>query len=159
MEFGKFSKIAASILICHFAGLIGSVATYPYITTWYASLQKPFFNPPNWLFGPAWLILYTLMGISLYLVWEKGLKNKEVKRSVVVFGVQLALNSLWSVLFFGLKNLMLAFIEIIALWAFIAISIVSFYKISKKAALLLVPYILWVSFAALLNYSVWMLNM
>lgn len=158
MESRELLKVVAFITLCQLAGVLGSVFTYASIPTWYASLQKPTFTPPNWLFGPAWLTLYTLMGISLYIVWKKGLDKKDVRLSVGLFGAQLALNSLWSFLFFGLKDLRLAFFEIVVLWVFIVASIASFYKVSKKAAMLLVPYILWVSFAALLNYSVWMLN-
>ena len=158
MESRELLKVVAFIILCQLAGVLGSVFTYASIPTWYASLQKPTFTPPNWLFGPAWLTLYTLMGISLYIVWKKGLDKKDVRLSVGLFGAQLALNSLWSFLFFGLKDLRLAFFEIVVLWVFIVASIASFYKVSKKAAMLLVPYILWVSFAALLNYSVWMLN-
>jgi len=151
-------KIIFAIVICQLAGAIGSVFTFSSIPTWYASLQKPAFSPPNWLFGPAWLTLYTLMGVSLYLVWQKGLKNKKVKHAVTVFAIQLVLNALWSIIFFGLRLPFIAFIEILLLWVAIAYTILSFYRISRNAAYLLVPYILWVSFAAILNYSIWILN-
>ena len=155
----KIAKLAISILICYSAAFIGSIFTFQSIPTWYASIQKPWFTPPGWLFGPAWLTLYTLMSISLYLVWQKGLKKKNVKKALYVFGVQLGLNTLWLILFFGLKSPFYAFVEIIALWVAIAFMIMKFYKISKKAGLLLVPYIVWVSFAAVLSFYVWRLNL
>ncbi|MFA5357848.1 MAG: TspO/MBR family protein [archaeon] len=147
------------VLFCELAGGIGSIFTMPMITTWYATLNKPFFSPPNWVFAPVWTTLFLLMGIALYLVLEKGLQKKEVKKAVSLFGAQLTLNIIWSFLFFGLMSPFLAFVEIIFLWAAIALTIKSFYPISKKAAWLLAPYICWVSIAALLNFSVWMLNL
>ena len=162
LHYGKkktdFVKLIGCVIFCELAGIVGSVFTFPMITTWYSTLNKPWFNPPNWLFGPAWTLLFLLMGISLYLVLEKGLQKKEVKKGVSIFGVQLLMNILWSVLFFGLMSPFLAFIEIIFLWIAIAFTIKSFYPISKKAAWLLVPYICWVSFAAILNLAVWILN-
>jgi tryptophan-rich sensory protein len=158
LDRGSILKLAACILICEFAGIIGSVFTYPNITTWYAGIQKPWFNPPNWIFGPAWTILYALMGIALYLVWKKGFEKKESRIALSVFVAQLALNTLWSLLFFGAKNLGLAFAEIIIMWFAILANIILFYRIDRRAGLILVPYILWVSFASLLTYSVWVLN-
>jgi translocator protein len=151
-------KLIAAIAVCQLAGAFGSIFTFSSIPTWYATLRKPSFSPPNWLFGPAWLTLYTLMGISLYFVWSKGLKNKNVKNAVLIFGTQLFLNALWSLLFFGLKSPIYGLIGIVALWVSIIITIFKFYKISKNAAYLLVPYILWVSFAMVLNYFVFILN-
>jgi tryptophan-rich sensory protein len=132
------------------------VFTTSSIPTWYASLIKPSFNPPNWIFGPVWTTLYLLMGISLYLVWIRGAKKN--RTALIWFGSQLALNSIWSILFFGLKSPLSAFIEIIFLWITILITIIYFYKTSKPAAYLLIPYILWVSFAAVLNISIVILN-
>ena len=151
-------KIIIAILICEAAGVIGSFFTTPAITTWYSEVRKPTFVPPNWLFAPAWITLFLLMGISAGIIWNRGLENKNIKAALSVFGAQLALNILWSLLFFGLKSPFLAFLEIILLWLAILINIISFCKISKTAGLLLLPYILWVSFAALLNFSVWQLN-
>lgn len=150
--------LIAAILISQLAGVIGSIATFPSIPTWYATLTKPSFNPPNWVFGPVWLTLFTLMGISAYFVWEKGLKHRWVREGLFVFGVQLVLNILWSVLFFGLHYPLYSLIEIILLWLSIALTIFMFCKVSKKAALLLLPYIAWVSFAAILNFYIWQLN-
>ncbi|MFW6194445.1 MAG: TspO/MBR family protein [Halobacteriota archaeon] len=147
-----------SIGICLAAGFIGSIFTTPAIPVWYATLQKPFFTPPNWVFGPAWTTLYILMGIALFLVWNKGIQDRKVQVAMGVFGVQLVLNSLWSILFFGMQNPFYAFIEVIILWFAILATIILFYGIDKRASFLLVPYILWVSFASVLNYYVWILN-
>jgi len=151
-------EAVVAVLICQGAGLIGSVATFPSIPTWYASLEKPFFNPPNWLFGPVWTTLYALMGISAFLVWRKGIRDRQVKVALGIFVAQLILNSLWSIVFFGLHSLLGGLIVILPLWVAILLSIVTFYRISKTAGVLLIPYILWVSFATLLNFSLWQLN-
>lgn len=158
MKTKNISKLIIAIIICQSAGIIGSLFTTPSISTWYDAIQKPTFTPPNWVFGPVWITLFTLMGISLYLVWEKGLRSKNVKSSLFIFFLQLVLNSLWSILFFGLQSPFYAFVEIIILWATIAVTIIKFYKISRKAGLILVPYIMWVSVALMLNYYVWVLN-
>ncbi len=155
----KALKLIISILICQGAGVLGSLFTSPAITTWYASIQKPSFNPPNWIFAPVWTLLFLLMGISLYLIWDKGLENKKAKTAIFLFAIQLVLNILWSIIFFGLKSPLYAFIEIIMLWFAILFTIISFYKISKTAAFLLLPYILWVSFASVLNFSILTLNL
>lgn len=151
-------KLAASVIICLFAGYIGSLFTRPFIPTWYATLKKPPFNPPDWVFAPVWTSLFILMGVSAYLVWHKGLQNKEVKVSLSIFGVQLVLNVLWSFLFFGLQSPIYAFAEIAILWAAIVLTVINFYRISRTAGLLLLPYIIWVTFAAFLNFSIWRMN-
>lgn len=151
-------KLLVSVLLCQFAGTIGSVFTAPSLKNWYFLLEKPAFTLPSWIFFPAWFILYTLMGISFYLVWEKGLQEQEAKMGLLIFGIQLGLNVLWSFLFFGLKSPYYAFVEIILLWLAIFLTILKFRKISKIASYLLFPYILWVSFAMLLNYYIWILN-
>jgi len=151
-------KLLTSIIACQCAGLIGSIFTMNAIPTWYATLQKPAFTPPNWLFAPAWGTLYLLMGISAFLIWKRGLDNPQVKRALIVFLIQLALNALWSVVFFGLESPLYGVIVIAALWIAILLTILNFFKISTTAGLLLLPYILWVSFAAVLNISVWLLN-
>lgn len=150
-------RLVASLIICQLAGIIGSFFTVPAITSWYATLVKPSFNPPNYLFGPVWFTLYILMGISLYLVWQKK-AQKKTREALILFGFHLLLNAAWSILFFGLKNLALAFGEIIILWLFILIVIYKFWKIEPKAGMLLLPYFLWVSFASILSYSIWFLN-
>lgn len=154
----NFPKLIFSIFICQMAGIIGSLFTFSAIPTWYAVLNKPAFSPPNWLFGSVWTTLYALMGISLYRVWINKTKKKEKMEGLAFFTIQLVLNAFWSILFFGLKNPMFAFFEIIFLWLFIALSIVKFQKVDKLSASLLIPYILWVSFASILNFAVWQLN-
>ncbi len=155
----NYFKLLASVLLCQFAGAVGSVFTASSLENWYSLLEKPVFNPPSWIFFPVWTLLYTLMGISLYIVWDKGLQDREVKIGLIIFGIQLVLNSLWSFLFFGLKSPYYGFVEIIFLWLAIFLTIIKFRNISKTASYLLIPYILWVSFAALLNYYLWTLNM
>lgn len=151
-------KLLGGIGLCQLAGIVGSFFTMPSIPTWYAGLAKPFFTPPNWLFGPVWITLYTLMGISLYLVWQKGFKGRDSKIALSVFGVQLFFNSIWSIVFFGLQAPFYGFVVIAVLWAAIVATIVLFYKISKKAGLLLLPYITWVTLATALNFFIWTLN-
>jgi tryptophan-rich sensory protein len=158
MKNNNVSKAILAILICQAAGIVGSFFTMPSIATWYAGLVKPVFSPPNWIFAPVWTTLFTLMGISAFLIWRAGLNRREVKIALAVFIGQLVLNTCWSIIFFGLHSPMAAFFEIIVLWSFILASIILFAKISKLAAVLLVPYILWVSFAAVLNYFIWRLN-
>lgn len=150
--------LIASILICQGAGGVGAIFTTPAISGWYKFLEKPSFSPPNWLFGPVWITLFTMMGISAYLIWKKGTDKKEVKEALGVFALQLILNILWSVIFFGLKNPALAFGEILILWVMILITIIKFIKVMREAGLLLIPYLLWVSFASLLNLSIALLN-
>ncbi len=149
---------AVSILVCLSAGMIGSFFTYPAIPVWYAGLNKPFFTPPNWIFAPVWTILYVMMGISAYMIWEKRKENLESVKGLTIFGLQLVLNTMWSVVFFGFKDLFFAFLLIIVLWAAILLNIFQFRKLSTNAALLLGPYIIWVTFAALLNAAVWLMN-
>jgi tryptophan-rich sensory protein len=153
-----FVKLVASILICEAAGVVGSLFTTSAIPTWYAALQKPSFTPPSWLFAPAWGTLYLLMGIAAFLVWQKGLAEPGVKASLAVFLVQLVLNALWSIVFFGVKSLLGGVVIILGLWLAILWTIVRFFRISATAGALLIPYILWVSFASALNISVWLLN-
>jgi translocator protein len=154
----NYTKLIVSIIVCQLAGVIGSLFTISSVSTWYLTLNKPFFNPPSWLFGPVWIILYLLMGVSLYLVWNKGIKSKQSKIGIILFGAQLFLNSLWSVLFFGLKLPLFAFVEIILLWVGIVLTIIYFYRISKVASYLLIPYLVWVGFASVLNFFIYYLN-
>ena len=158
MKVKNIYKLIISIAVCQLAGIMGSLFTVSSVSTWYQTLVRPALNPPSWVFGPVWIALYFLMGIALYLVWQKGLKRKEVKVAMAVFGVQLVLNSVWSIVFFGMQNPGLAFVDIILLWISILLSIILFYKISKPASYLLIPYILWVSFASYLNYAIWIIN-
>jgi len=151
-------KLVVAIFACQFAGAIGSVFTTSAIPTWYATLQKPFFTPPNWLFAPAWITLYILMAIAVFLIWRQGLGRKGVKSALVIFLVQLVLNALWSVVFFGLQSPLYGMVVILALWVAILLTIIRFFKLSTAAGALLLPYILWVSFASALNIAIFMLN-
>lgn len=155
----KIIKLLGAVLICLAAGAAGAVFTTPAISSWYADLAKPEFNPPSWIFAPVWNTLFILMGVALFLIIKDGFKRPGVKAAAMIFGAQLLLNIFWSVLFFGLKSPGGAMIEIFVLWIFILLTIIKFYKISKAAAYLLIPYILWVSFAAVLNFWIWQLNM
>ncbi|MBU0470107.1 MAG: tryptophan-rich sensory protein [Nanoarchaeota archaeon] len=151
-------KLTTSLLLCQFAGVIGSFFTISSVSTWYMALNKPAFNPPKDIFSPVWIMLYLLMGISLYLIWNKGIRSKQSKTAVSIFGIQLALNTFWPILFFGLRLPLSAFIEIIILWIAILLTMIHFYKISKTASYLLIPYFLWVSFATVLNFFLFYLN-
>ena len=150
-------KLILCVLVCEVAGFIGSFFIAGAIPGWYAFLNKPSFNPPSWLFAPVWTILFLMMGVGLFLVWQSRSDEKR-KEAIVMFFIQLALNAIWPVIFFGLHSPGISFSEIIILWFAIFGTIIAFYKISKTAAILLIPYIIWVSFAAILNYSIWLLN-
>ncbi|NWG03906.1 MAG: tryptophan-rich sensory protein [Syntrophaceae bacterium] len=150
-------KLVASVLLCQLAGFLGSLFTTPAIPTWYQTLNKPFFTPPNWIFSPVWISLFVLMGISLFFVWRRS-DHPQFKPALIFFFIQLILNTLWSIAFFGLKSPLLGLVDIILLWIAILLTVVHFLKISKLAGVLLIPYLLWVSFASLLNFSLWILN-
>ncbi|MFA6314856.1 MAG: TspO/MBR family protein [Candidatus Paceibacterota bacterium] len=154
----KSIKLAVAIIVSELAGIIGSVFTISAIPTWYATLTRPALNPPSWLFGPVWTTLYLLMGIAAFLVWNKGLDRKDVRKALAVFGLQLVLNAAWSIIFFGLHSPLWAFVDIAFMWFTIIWTMFLFYKISKPAMWLLLPYILWVSFAGYLNFMIWILN-
>lgn len=157
MGMRKLIKLVVAIGASLAAGAVGSLATIPNIPTWYAELEKPFFNPPNWVFGPVWTLLYVLMGISLYLVWTAT--SKKPKRPLyTLFGVQLALNTLWSLVFFGLHAPWAGVAIIVLLWACIIATMRLFWPVSKVAAYLLIPYAAWVTFATVLNTAVALLN-
>ena len=151
-------KLAISLLICQGAGFIGSLFTRPLIPTWYAALEKPSFTPPPWVFSPVWITLFALMGISLFIIWRRGLAEQKTRKALGIFGAQLVFNILWSALFFGLKSPLAGLIDIAVLWIAIALTCFYFFKISKAAGVLLVPYLLWVSFAVVLNAFIWRLN-
>jgi tryptophan-rich sensory protein len=151
-------KLVISLIVCQFAGFIGSLFTTPAIPTWYVTLNKPSFTPPNWLFSPVWIFLFVLMGLSAFLVWNKGFGDKRVRIALSIFAVQLILNILWSAVFFGFRCPLAGLIEIVILWIAILLTILNFFKVSKTAGLLQIPYILWVSFAAVLNFFIWRLN-
>ena len=151
-------KLVVSIIACQGAGAIGSVFTSPAIPTWYAVIEKPAFTPPSWLFAPAWITLYLLMAIAAFLVWRKGFAHEGVKCALILFLVQLVLNALWSVVFFGLESPLGGMIVIVLLWLAILATIVSFFRITNAAGILLLPYIAWVTFASALNISIFILN-
>jgi benzodiazapine receptor len=150
-------KLVISILFCQFAGFLGSFFTTPAIPTWYKTLNKPFFTPPDWVFSPVWISLFILMGISLFMVWRKQ-DHPQFKIALIFFLIQLILNILWSVVFFGLRSPLLGLIDIVLFWVAILLTIQHFLRISRMAGLLLLPYIIWVSFAVALNLSLWILN-
>ncbi|VVB74471.1 TspO/MBR family protein [Candidatus Tiddalikarchaeum anstoanum] len=153
-----WKKLIISILITEGAGLAGSIFTVSQIPTWYVALVKSPITPPNWLFGPMWTILYLLMGLSLYIVWKKGIKSSQSKLSVSLFAIQLALNILWSVIFFGMHSLIGGVITIVFLWFFILGDIVETREVDKVAAYALLPYLAWVTIATLLNISILWFN-
>jgi benzodiazapine receptor len=141
------------------AGAIGSLAvTDPGFSSWYTAIEKPGFTPPGWVFGPVWTVLYLLMGVAAFLVWQRGLGSRAVRIALVWFLVQLALNAAWTPVFFGLHRIGLAVVVIVLLWAAIVVTMCYFFRVSRAAGLLLVPYLLWVSFATVLNASIWYLN-
>jgi tryptophan-rich sensory protein len=152
-------KFIISFLVCHGAGIVGSLFTVSAIPLWYATLEKPELSPPNWIFGPVWLLLYTLMSFSIYFIWEKGLKKPENKFIFYFFMIHLVANALWSIFFFGMENPLLALFDIMLMWLMILVLTFKFYKIKKLSTYLFIPYLLWVTFAIYLNYSIWTLNL
>ncbi len=155
----KITRILSVVVTCLVIGYFSGIVTRAAITDWYPTLVKPSFNPPNWIFAPVWSMLYIMMGVAAGLVWNRMEQEREVvKKALIFFAIQLALNALWSYLFFGLHNPMLAGLEIIVLWLMIFETYVQFGKINKIAGYLFLPYIAWVSFAAVLNASIWWLN-
>lgn len=153
----EWAALAVFVLGSLAAGFIGSIATMPNIPTWYATLVRPPLNPPSWVFGPVWTTLYILMGVAAFLVWQRR-DHPAAKTGLVLFGVQLALNTLWSWLFFGIHSLGLALVCVVALWLAILGTMERFYRVRPLAAYLLVPYIAWTSFATYLTAAYWYLN-
>jgi benzodiazapine receptor len=149
--------LVVSVVICFAAAGLGAAVTTPQIRGWYTTINKPSWNPPDWVFGPVWSTLYLMMAVSVWLIWRRG-GLRAARTPLTVFAVQLALNSLWSVLFFGMQHPGLAAIEIVILWAAILATVISFWRQSKVAGGLLIPYLLWVSFATVLNVTIWRLN-
>jgi tryptophan-rich sensory protein len=139
-------------------GVLSGVATAQGVESWYPTLVKPAFNPPAWVFAPVWTILYLMMGVAAYLVWQRGLSTAGVRTALVLFALQLVLNGLWSVLFFGMHSPGLALVEIVVLWVAIAATVLHFWRVTPIAGGLLLPYLAWVSFAAVLNGAIWWLN-
>jgi tryptophan-rich sensory protein len=157
MKINDILKLAVSVILCQLAGFLGSVFTTPAIPTWYQTLHKPFFTPPNWLFSPVWISLFILMGLSFFYVWRRP-DHPQFKKALIFFFVQLILNVLWSLAFFGLRSPLFGLMDIVLLWIAILFTILNFFQVSRFAGVLLLPYLLWVSFATLLNFSLWILN-
>lgn len=158
LETRDIAGIIAGIAFCQLVGLVGAYFTMPEISTWYATLNTPSFTPPGWFIGAVWIILYTLMGIALYIIWDCGLERHDVRRALSFFAVQLSLNALWSAAFFGMHSPLFGFSVIILLWLTLLATAILFYRLSKTAGWLLVPYVLWVGFASILNLLVMLLN-
>jgi tryptophan-rich sensory protein len=158
MWWQRLIKFVAAVGVCLLAGVVGGLFTSPAIPGWYAALNKPAFTPPNWVFAPAWTTLYVLMGLAAFLVWDKGWRRPVVKPALGVFAAQLVLNVLWSILFFGARSPAAGLVDIVALWLAIGASIVLFRRVSAAAAVLMVPYLAWVTFATALNVAIVALN-
>jgi translocator protein len=154
----RAAKLILFILIAQAAGLIGTYFTFDAIPTWYASLAKPSFTPPNWIFGPVWTTLYTLMGVAAFFVWEQRFHKTHAARGMNWYWTQLALNAIWSPVFFGAKQMGLAFFIIVLMWCAILFTIRAFWKVSPASGALLIPYLAWVSFASAVNYQLWVMN-
>ena len=151
--------LGASLILCIVAAVVGGIVTAASVQTWYQTIQKPSWNPPDGLFGPVWTILYLLMAVALWRVWRLGWGESGVRLAVTLFVLQLGLNVLWSFVFFGLRQPGWAFLEIVVLWGFILATLISFYRLERLAGVLLVPYLAWVTFATVLNGAVWRLNL
>lgn len=151
-------KVIIAVAVCLCIGFLSSFAVQTSVDTWYANLNKPSFNPPNWVFGPVWTVLYILMGIAAGIVWSKGFYHKWVKTAIYHFIFQLLLNGIWSIVFFGFKSTGLALLVILALLILIVLTIKWFKIVNKLSAYLLIPYLLWVSYATVLNTSIWLNN-
>lgn len=158
MKAKDIAHLLIAVVISELAGIIGSVFTTSSVSSWYPTLVQPELAPPSWVFGPVWTTLYALMGIAAFLVWKKGWGRRDVRFALGLFLVQLIVNSLWSFVFFGAQNIGGALTVIVLLWVLIVLTIIFFGKLSKTAAVLLVPYLLWVSFASYLNYAYFVLN-
>ncbi|MCM4172823.1 tryptophan-rich sensory protein [Arenibacter sp. TNZ] len=154
----QLTYIAISVAVCLMIGFLSSFATQSSVNDWYLELNKPSFNPPNWVFAPVWTILYIMMGVAAGIVWAKGFYHIWVKTALYHFGIQLLFNALWSIIFFGFKNTFGALLVILTLLILLIFTIKWFTVVSKTAAYLLIPYLLWVCFATALNYKIWELN-
>jgi tryptophan-rich sensory protein len=158
MKASSAVKIFIAILICLGIGFLGSIATQTSVNTWYTTLNKPSFNPPNWLFAPVWTTLFILMGISAGIVWSKGFYHVWVKTALYHFGIQLILNASWSIVFFGYRSPLIGLITIVILVIMVLLTFKWFRIVNKTAAYLLIPYILWIAYATALNFEIWRLN-
>ena len=158
LKSSEIMKLAVSVIVCLVPGFFGSIINARAIPTWYAFINKPSFAPPNWVFAPVWTALYVMMGVALFLIWRKGMGTPGVKVALAAFLIQLVLNGLWTPAFFGLRSPLAGLFVILLMWAAILVTMVRFFPISRPAALLLIPYLAWVSFAALLNAYLYALN-
>ena len=158
MRFNKLTKFLISIALPQLAGLIGSFSTWPQINGWYANIEKSALTPPGFVFAPVWTLLYLSMGVAFYLIWTTPIGKAKFRFAALIFFLQLALNSFWSVAFFGLESPLTALVVIASLWLLILVNLIVFYRLHKWAGLILIPYLLWVSFASYLNFMVWWLN-
>jgi benzodiazapine receptor len=159
MKLNNVTKLAICCAVPLLVGLVGSIFTNSdTLNNWYANLNKPSFNPPDWVFGPVWTTLYILMGVAVFLVWQKGLDNTVARLAIICFIIQLALNAAWTPLFFGLRSPLAGLVDIILLLFAIDLTTLLFLRISKPAAVFLVPYMLWVLFATILNASIFLTN-
>jgi translocator protein len=154
----KWIGLAVSLVVPLAAGGIGAVPTMRAIPGWYRTLRKPSWTPPGWVFGPVWNVLYLMMGFAAWLVWRRDVEDQRRRPALVLFGIQLAFNSLWSLIFFGLRSPGLALAEIVVLWRLILETAIRFHRIRPLAGLLLLPYLLWSTFATGLNAAIWWLN-
>lgn len=151
-------KALGAILLCEAVGVLAGWATQPSVNTWYPTLAKPSFTPPNWVFAPVWFLLYALMGLAAFLIWRCGLHRLRVRRALTAFGVQLALNAGWSFAFFGARSPTLGLVVIVFLWGTLAWTVDRFFRIRTVAGWLLVPYLAWITYALALNAAIWGMN-
>lgn len=152
-----WAALITSVVVCQLAGIVPSLLTADDVATWYPTLDKPWFTPPSWVFGPVWTTLYLLMGVALYLVWARA-SGRRRRMALGLFAVQLALNAGWSLAFFGQRDVSFGLVVILALLAAVAATVVAFARVDRRTGALLVPYLLWVAFATALNYGIWRLN-
>ena len=155
---GKIGKLFFSLAICQLAGIIGGIFNAVSNCTWYFTINKPSFSPPDWVFGPVWVILYLLIGIALFLVWTTNSPGNNKHSAMILFFIQLVFNTSWTFFFFFLENPYLALVDIILLLIFTLLTVWKFYSVNRTAGYLMLPYLLWVGFATVLNYSIWTLN-
>jgi tryptophan-rich sensory protein len=158
MKKNELFRLISSIIICQMAGIIGSIFTVSSVASWYPTLVKPSFAPLGFYIGLIWIVLFTLMSISLFLIWRETPSNLAARSALCFFAAQLIVNVLWSVAFFGMRSPISGLVVIAFLWVLILMAIIKFWPINRTAAILLIPYIVWVSIAAYLNYSIWRLN-
>lgn len=158
MKTADIPRLAFFIVVCQLAGGIGSYFTTPAIPGWYAALKKPLITPPDWVFAPVWITLYVLMGVAAFLVWRENRLEKARRNALVLFGIQLSLNALWSFFFFGLRSPLTGLFGIVVLGIFVYLTLRAFLRISYPAGILMIPYLLWTGFAAGLNFSIYILN-